>query len=65
MVEVNLINDSTGEIFTTIKLEDETVEKIKSLGMTIEEGINAAFNDIIKNPEYYKKIVQVDKKMKK
>jgi len=64
MLEVNLL-DEKGKLFTTVELEDEIVEKIKKLGMTIEEGIKAALDDIIKHPEYFEKMVQLDKHFKK
>jgi len=63
MLEVNLL-DEKGKLFTTVELEDEIVEKIEKLGMTIEEGINAALDYVVKNPDYFEKIVKLDKKFK-
>ena len=63
MLEVNLL-DEKGELFTTVELEDEIVEKIEKLGMTVEEGINAALDYAAKHPDYFEKMVQLDKKMK-
>ena len=65
MVEVTLIDDKTNEVFTVVELEDETVEKIEKLGMTIEEGIKRALDEAIKNPEYFKKLAEIDKASKK
>jgi hypothetical protein len=63
MLEVNLL-DEKGKLFTTVELEDDLVEKIEKLGMTIEEGINAALDYVVKNPDYFEKILQLDKKFK-
>ena len=65
MLEVNLI-DEKGEIFTTVELEDDIVEKIEKLGMTIEQGINNALNEMIvmyeKDPKGFEKIMKKEKK---
>lgn len=51
MVEVNLIDESTEEIFTTVELDDKTVELIGKAGMTIEEGVRSALTEMIKMHE--------------
>ena len=66
MVEITLIEDKTDEVFAVVELEDDTVEIIKNLGMTIEEGIKKALTDMIemhkKDPKGFEKMM---KKMKK
>ena len=64
MLKVELVNDKTNEVFTTVELEDEIVEKIEKLGMTIEEGIKRALDYVVKNPNYFEKIAKIDKYMK-
>jgi len=68
MVEVELIDEKTGEVFTVVELEDDIVEKIQSLGMTIEEGISKAFTDMIveykKDPDGFVKRMKVEKDKK-
>jgi len=59
-LEVELIDDKTNEVFTVVELEDEIVEKIQKLGMTIQEAILKALDDLVelekKDPEKLRKI---------
>jgi hypothetical protein len=69
MIEVTLINDKTSEVFTVVELEDDTVEIIKKLGLTIEEGIKKALTDMIemhkKDPKGFEKMMKKIKKENK
>ena len=62
MIEVNLIDESTEEIFTTVELDDEIVELIKKAGMTVEEGIINALTEMInmhkKDPKGFEKMMK-------
>ncbi len=68
MVKVNLIDESTEEIFTTVELDDKTVEMIEKAGMTIEEGIKKALTEIVliheKDSKGFEKMMK-EKKNKK
>lgn len=62
MITVNLIDESTEEIFTTVELDDETVKMIESAGMTIEEGVIKALTEMIlmykKDPKGFEKMIK-------
>ncbi len=62
MISVSIINDKTNELWETIELEDETVEMIEKLGLTIKEGITKALQAMIdeyeKNPKGFTKMMK-------
>lgn len=62
MITVNIINDKTNELWETIELEDETVDIIKKLGMSVEEGITKALQAMVdeyeKNPKGFAKMMK-------
>lgn len=69
MIQINLIDESTEEIFTTVELDDETVELIKKAGMTIEEGVKKALTEIVlmheKDPKGFEKMMTEKKEKSK
>jgi hypothetical protein len=69
MIQINLIDESTEEIFTTVELDDETVELIKKTGMTIEEGVKKALTEIVlmheKDPKVFGKMMMEKKEKSK
>jgi len=69
MITINLIDELTDEVFTTVELEDETVKMIKKCGMTIEEGVKKALTEMVlmyeKDPKGFKKLIKKSKKESK
>ena len=58
-VKVDIINDKTDELWTTVELEDDVVEIIELLDLTIEDAVINAFkmleSDYKQDPEAFKK----------
>ena len=57
MIKVDVIDDSTDKIFTTIELEDDTIAIIEKLGLSVEDAVVGAFKMIVeeydKNPKAF------------
>ena len=61
-IQVEIIDEQTDEVFTVVELDDDIVKMIEKKGMTVEEGINWMFSEMVKehqkDPEAFTKLME-------